>query len=119
MPRSRHRDPNDASRMRLCVAICELEFGVPDITATERTPMRDFVRQVAMRLAHTAFGFNHTQIGEMLRRDRSTVAHGCTVVEDACEDPVFAARLDALEGRIRALPYHRDTPTGSGEGAEP
>lgn len=56
-----------------------------------------FARQVAMYLAHVACGLSFTEIGQLFGRDRTTVAHGCSLVEDMRDDPVLDLRLTVLE----------------------
>ena len=63
-----------------------------------------FARQVAMYLAHVACGFTLTEVGEVFSRDRTTVAHACSRVEDLRDDAAFDRSLDLLEGVLRALP---------------
>jgi chromosomal replication initiation ATPase DnaA len=100
MPRRTSNRDDDPVRMRLCLAATALEFGMDDqdiATPKRRGPLVDLARQVAMRLAHTSFGMTHTRIGALIGRDRTTVRHGCDVVEDECDDPIFAARIERLE----------------------
>lgn len=61
-------------------------------------------RQIAMYLAHTGLDWTQTQTGEAFGRDRSTVAHACSRVEDWREDPAFDRRLSGLEAWLQALP---------------
>lgn len=106
MPRRTRSRSDDPLRLQLCLALCAMEFGADALALGRpdaRGPLVDFARQVAMRLAHTSFGMNHTRIGQLIGRDRSTVAHGCAVIEDECDCPVFAARLDRLERALRTL----------------
>ena len=60
-----------------------------------------FARQVAMYLTHVAAGLPMVEVGRLFARDRSTVAHACTVVEDRRDDPVFDRSLDVLEVALR------------------
>jgi len=39
----------------------------------------------------------------MFRRDRTTVAHGCGVVEDRRDDPELDARIEHLEHAVGSL----------------
>jgi chromosomal replication initiation ATPase DnaA len=60
-------------------------------------------RQVAMYLAHCAFGLSHTEVGRIFSRDRTTVAYACHIVEDRRDDPVFdrtLANLEEIVGRF-------------------
>jgi hypothetical protein len=61
-------------------------------------------RQTAIYLAHVAFGLTYTEIGQIFRRDRSTVAHACAVIEDLRDDPAIDQALTAIERVLAALP---------------
>jgi len=74
------------------------EVPVQDIRAPRRCAARTaFARQVAMYLAHVVFGLSLTEVGILFGRDRTTVAHGCAVVEDRRDDPVFDRALAVAE----------------------
>jgi DnaA-like protein len=62
-----------------------------------------FARQVAMYLAHVACRLSLTDTGKLFGRDRTTVAHACTVIEDRRDDPVFDRALDLLEWAVRSF----------------
>jgi chromosomal replication initiation ATPase DnaA len=62
-----------------------------------------FARQVAMYLAHVACRLTLTDTGRLFGRDRTTVAHACTVIEDRRDDPVFDRALDLLEWAVRSF----------------
>ncbi|MCP4934467.1 MAG: chromosomal replication initiator DnaA [bacterium] len=59
-----------------------------------------FARQVAMYLAHTTEGLSLSDVGRLFGRDRTTVAHGCALVEDARDDMTFDRSLSHLESAI-------------------
>jgi chromosomal replication initiation ATPase DnaA len=59
------------------------------------------MRQTAMYLAHVAFGLTYTQIGQLFSRDRTTVAHACSAVEERRDDPVIDRALTTLEEALR------------------
>jgi len=60
-------------------------------------------RQVAMYLMHCAFSLSHTDIGRAFGRDRTTVGHACSLVEDRRDDPVYDRTLSNLEEIVRRL----------------
>jgi len=60
-----------------------------------------FARQVAMYFSHVLFGLTLTQTGALFERDRTTVAHGCRVVEDCRDDPVLDHVLDIVGIALR------------------
>jgi hypothetical protein len=62
-------------------------------------------RQVAMYLAHCAFGLSHTEVGRAFHRDRTTVAYACKIVEDRRDDPVFDRTLVNVEEIVRWLAF--------------
>ena len=108
MPRTPPARPDDRARLQLCLAASALEFGADGLdlhTPGARGPVHDFARQVAMRLAHTAFGMSYARIAQLVQRHASTVSHGCRVVERECENPVFAERIDRLEAGLQWLTH--------------
>jgi hypothetical protein len=64
-------------------------------------------REVTMYLAHVCCGLSFTEIGALLGRDRTTVAHACAVVEDRRDDPVFDRTLELLEWAVPSLLFPR------------
>ncbi|MFP3921675.1 MAG: helix-turn-helix domain-containing protein [Dichotomicrobium sp.] len=71
-----------------------------------------FARQTAMYLAHVAFGLTLTRVGAVFGRDRTTVAHGCAVVEDRREDPVLDRALTIVESALRVACQRGTSPGG-------
>lgn len=62
------------------------------ITGATRGPARNaFRRQVAIYLAHVDFGLPYRALADLFGRDRTTVAHACSVVEDRRDRPAFDA----------------------------
>jgi chromosomal replication initiation ATPase DnaA len=79
-------------------------FGarVQDLVAPARVSRSvAFYRQVAMYLSHVACGFTMKEVGRLFGRDRTTVSHGCNVVEDRRDDPRFDRSLAILENILR------------------
>lgn len=77
-----------------------LAYGVPGSALRARTRGKAgvaFARQVAMYLAHVAYGQSLTDVGILFGRDRTTVAHACGVIEERRDDPVFDRSMDQLE----------------------
>ncbi|MGD9783875.1 MAG: helix-turn-helix domain-containing protein [Hyphomicrobiaceae bacterium] len=60
-------------------------------------------RQVAMYLAHVSCSLSLTEVGRLFERDRTTVAHACSVVEDERDDPMFDRVLELLDNAVVAL----------------
>jgi chromosomal replication initiation ATPase DnaA len=61
-------------------------------SGTRGRPHVAFARQVAMYLAHVAWG-----------GDRTTVAHACGLIEDSRDDPMLDRSLELLEGVLRTF----------------
>lgn len=83
-----------------------IAFEVPlrELRATTRRKARTaFARQVAMYLVHIAYGLTLTQVGNLFRRDRTTVAHACIIIEDCRDDLAFDVMLDDLEMAVVRL----------------
>lgn len=45
-------------------------------------------RQVTNYLAHIVYGMNFTEIGYLAARDRTSIAHGCSRIEDMRDEPM-------------------------------
>ena len=67
-------------------------------------------RQVAMYLAHTSCGCSLTDVGEMFERDRTTVAHACSVIEEARDDADFDHAIELLDSSARMMMNHAVLP---------
>jgi hypothetical protein len=67
-----------------------------------------------MYLAHVAGGLPLAEVGRLFKRDRTTVAHACAVVEDRRDDPAFDRALAILEF---ALVSNSQAPLGRRGGA--
>ena len=87
---------------RFCAAAADAAAGAFGVSVKELRMARRgsasvaFARQAAMYLGHTAFGLSFTAVGHAFRRDRTTAAHACRLVEDRREDP----GIDAIIGRL-------------------
>jgi chromosomal replication initiation ATPase DnaA len=57
-----------------------------------------FARQSAMYLAHVVLGLRYSAIGRLFRRDRTTSAYACALVEERRDDPAIDRVLHTLEG---------------------
>ena len=80
---------------------------------TRRSPQAAFARQVAMYLAHVVLRQSLSATGRLFRRDRTTAAHACALVEERRDNPVIDALLQTLEdvcGELaRSLPAKPET----------
>jgi len=91
-------------------------FAVPreKLWAARRCGARvAFARQVAMYLAHVVWRMPLTRVGALFGRDRTTVAHGCAVVEDRREDPRLDRALHTVESVLRDAHIRSVTPGGN------
>lgn len=80
------------------------EVEVHDLRASTRgSPRAAFARQVAMYLAHVVCGLSLTEVGTLFARDRTTVSHACSVVEDRRDDPELDGRLEHLGRAVASL----------------
>jgi chromosomal replication initiation ATPase DnaA len=68
---------------------------------TRGSPAEALARQVAMYLAHVACGLTLAEVARLFARDRKTVAHACTLIEDRRDDAPFDRALDLLEVAVR------------------
>jgi chromosomal replication initiation ATPase DnaA len=82
--------------------VYSVERGILDHPTRGRSRAA-FARQVAMYLAHVAFGLTLTTVGRAFRRDRTTVSHACALVEDARDDPEIDRTLELLEAIVKRL----------------
>jgi chromosomal replication initiation ATPase DnaA len=90
-------------RCVLNMLVCRtFSVGERDLLAKTRCQARAaFARQVAMYLAHTSCGLSLTDVGALFGRDRTTVAHGCAVIEDGRDAPWLDQTLAILEQCLR------------------
>jgi len=99
--RSRALAPSRAVRFcRLAEVAVAATFSVPlgEVRAATRCRAdAAFARQVMMYLAHTVLGLTHSAVGGLVRRDRTTVAHACRLVEGRRDDPATDRIIDVLE----------------------
>jgi chromosomal replication initiation ATPase DnaA len=90
------------------VVICTFQVNAHAIHSAHRGVRADNqARQIAMYLAHVVCGLTLTEIGRLYRRDRTTVAHACHVIEDRRDDRQFDFVLELLESGIRILSRNR------------
>jgi chromosomal replication initiation ATPase DnaA len=77
------------------------EVDINDLQSETRgSPRVAFARQVAMYLAHVVCGLSLTEVGALFARDRTTVSHAYSVVEDRRDHPEL---LEHLERAVAAL----------------
>lgn len=60
-------------------------------------------RQICMYLLHTSFSISYPEIGQLFRRDRTTISHACMVVEDLRDDCAIDSNLTRLESILETI----------------
>lgn len=98
-----NRRPSDRDGAHLAAGLAGYALGITPacILAPGRSAMKIAkARQIAMYLAHVGFGMSLARVADAFGRDRSTVAHGCHLIEDRREDSAFDAWLETLEAGI-------------------
>lgn len=60
-------------------------------------------RQVCMYLLHTSLSISYPEIGQLFRRDRTTISHACMVVEDLRDDCDLDRNLTKLESILETI----------------
>ena len=104
---ARHDCELERARLRAILLQCVAwVFGIDE--RAMRTPSRGkapiaLARQAAMYIAHTGCSMNLTEVGALFGRDRTTVRHACSAIEDLRDDPVFDRRLDLIDQSVRQL----------------
>lgn len=84
----------------VAVTVVAQVFALPPADLLRTTRGRAGValaRQIAMYLAHVVGGQTLTDVGTHFRRDRTTVAHACRLVESRRDDPSFDRVVELLE----------------------
>jgi chromosomal replication initiation ATPase DnaA len=101
----RRRRPPPLRNENACIcwqmdAAIAAAFAVPvdELRAlSRRTAGVAFARQCAMYLAHVVLCLNYRATGRLFRRDRTTAAHACQLVEARRDDPAIDRLLQMLE----------------------
>lgn len=77
------------------------EGALPPRTAQKRPECH--IRQIAMYLCRVVLSMPYQQIAAALGRDRTTVIHGCAVVEDRRDMPAYDGFVERCERCVRAV----------------
>lgn len=106
-PHILHITAHDGSCPRPLIELAVMRvFSVsrPELRAASRGYAKvALARQAAMYLAHTACSLTLTEVGRLFLRDRTTVAHACSVIEDRRDDAVFDHVMGLLERIVGEL----------------
>ncbi len=109
--RRRRRRHRSALRVQLILAIVVKNFGIDKdaLYGPSRGHAKvSLARQVAMYLAHVICSVDHTEIGRVFGRDRTTVRHACHSIEDRRDDPRFDHMIEltvAIFWRLHDLAF--------------
>lgn len=96
----------DEDRAYLAGALVAYALGlkVKTVLSQERgNPVHARARHIAMYLAHTACGMSLARVARAFGRDRSTVSHGCRIIEDYREDADFDTWIEQLCSGIQSV----------------
>ena len=59
-------------------------------------------RQTAMYLAHVVGQLTLSEVATYFKKNRTTVSHSCTNIEDRRDSPIFDLQLEFMEKQLRA-----------------
>lgn len=96
----------DGDSARLAISLTAFALGqrAEEIMAEGRgRPAVSFARHVSMYLCHTALGMSLARVARAFEKDRSTVAHGCHLVENRRDDPDFDQWIEQLENGLHSV----------------
>ena len=96
----------DEDRAYLAGALVAYALGlrIESVLSAERgNPVHARARHIAMYLTHTACGMSLSRVARAFGRDRSTVSHGCRIVEDYREDADFDIWIEQLSSGIQSV----------------
>lgn len=100
----------DDDGAQLASSLVAYALGLPaeDIMSTARgSPAVAHARHIAMYLTYASLGMSLTRVAAAFERDRSTVSHGCRLVEERRDDGDFDGWLEQLEEGLRSMaPLH-------------
>ncbi|MFN4184378.1 MAG: helix-turn-helix domain-containing protein [Hyphomonas sp.] len=96
----------DEDRAYLAGALVAYALGLKAevvLSAERGNPVHARARHIAMYLAHTACGMSLARVARAFGRDRSTVSHGCRIIEDYREDADFDIWIEQLSAGIQSV----------------
>lgn len=92
-----------------------MDVASEDLLAARRGDYRIcLARQVAMYLAHVAFGMSLSRVALAFGRDRSTVSHAVQLMEGRRDNPDVDAWFESLEAMLTNAPPPRAPPQALG-----
>jgi len=89
----------DRARARLVMHLVAGTLSVPvgKVAGPSRGAREATARILSYYVTRTAFGMSLSRVAAAFRRDRSTIAHGCTRMELKRDNPNFDRWVEALE----------------------
>jgi chromosomal replication initiation ATPase DnaA len=112
-PTSTERAASGNGAAQTAIAVVAQVFALPPSDLLRATRGRAGValaRQIAMYLAHVVGGQSLTDIGAHFRRDRTTVAHACRMIEARRDDPSFDRVVELLEWVVPVFARRASSP---------
>lgn len=87
-----------AGELVLAIVSKELKVSNSDIQRANRGKSNICIaRQVVMYLLHTSMSCSYCEVAKFLARDRTTVSHGCRLIEDLRDDECFDNTVSNME----------------------
>ena len=102
-----------AGGLTVAVSLAASTFGVPPQDVLSQRRGRNAAshgRQIAIYLGHVALGLSFSDLAAIFGRDRASIRHAVTRIEDRRDDPGFDLWLSALETCL--IPF-RTVPAGA------
>lgn len=97
-------DASDQRKIERVIELVAREYDVSKVLILHHSRCRASAaraRQVAMYLSHVVLGQSLLDVGRAFGRDRTTVSHACSLIEDQRDDPTFDAQLDCFEAILK------------------
>lgn len=95
---SREAYSQNAGDLVLAIVSKDLDVSIADLKRATRSKTKICVaRQVVMYLLHTSMSCSYCEVANFLSRDRTTVSHGCRLIEDMRDDEVFDQTISKME----------------------
>ncbi|WP_226576474.1 helix-turn-helix domain-containing protein [Acuticoccus sediminis] len=94
------------ARLQTVVGLVAVETGRSSaeiLSATRGTSKSSEARFIAYYLMNTALGHSVSEIGALMRRDRTAVRSGVSIVEERRDDLCFDMMMCRLEEKLRTM----------------
>ncbi len=95
---------DDGAQLAASLVAYALGLHADAIMSTARgSPAVAHARHIAMYLTYASLGMSLTRVAAAFDRDRTTVAHGCRLVEERRDDSDFDGWVEQLEEGLRSV----------------